>query len=193
MPAVHTGAPEVQAIVPTLHWEGAAGVHAKPETQSPHTPLLQTLLVPQDAPSLCTSVPATHFDVPSIVQSYLAFRHEPVMVHAVPCEQVLHCWAALQYMPVPQAVPAGAGPRSLQTAPALHDSLPRLQGLPVGAQVPPSVQALHVPAASQTLPVPHRVPAGAATVVALHVVAPAAPLGHEVTPTMQGFEVGTQG
>jgi len=192
VPAVHTGAPVVHTFEPILHCEGAAGVHTWPETQSPHTPLLQTLLLPHEAPSSWFPVPTVHTAVPLVVQSYLDFRHEPEMVHVVPCEQALHCWAALQYMPVPQAVPAGAGPRSLQTAPALHDSLPRLQALPVGVQVAPSVQALHVPAASQTLPVPHRVPGMAATVVAVQVVAPAAPEGHDVVPTMQGLDVGTQ-
>ena len=116
---------------------------------TPHVPLLQTMFVPQDAP-LARFRPVS----------------EHVIVGAQVCVPAWHGFAGVQASPavhdmqvpalhtrfVPHDVPLATFPDSAQTgAPMVHTVAPVRQGLPVTAQLAPTVQSPHVPVALQTL------------------------------------------
>ena len=76
---------------------------------------------------------------------------------------------ALQTMLVPQTVPFGASPDSMQTGvPVLQAMVPLRQGLPGTTQSMPGAQAAHAPVAPQTMSVPHDVPAATFVLVSVH-------------------------
>ena len=78
---------------------------------------------------------------------------------ADPAEHAAHepFW---QTIPAPHTVPLGAFPASMQTgAPVLHAVVPLLHGLPGTAQSLPAAHVAQAPRPSQTIPVPHAVPA----------------------------------
>ena len=154
--SAQTANPVTHEFAPVLHlfvgWQLAPGV------QSPHTPLLHTLLVPQ-------VVPLTRF--------------LPVSAHVIDGEQdcvpAWHAFDGMQASPtvqgkqlpllhtmfVPQVVPLATLPTSVQTgAPVLQVYPAVRQGLPLTLQDAPTVQSTHVPAGLQTLFVPQLVPAG---------------------------------
>jgi hypothetical protein len=148
-PVTHDVAPVLQRLV---GWQLAPAVHAM------HEPLLHTRLVPH-------TVPLTRF--------------RPVSAHVIAGEQACvpawHGFGGVQTTPtvhdtqlpalhtrfVPQEVPLATLPDSAQTgAPVLQVVVPVRQGLPVTAQLAPTVQLPQVPVALQTRFVPQLAPAG---------------------------------
>jgi hypothetical protein len=147
-PVTHEVAPVRQGFV---GWQLAPAVHA---TQAP---LLQTRLVPH-------VVPLTRFLPVS----------EQVIAGEQACVPAWHGFAGVQGSPtvhdtqlpelhtmfVPHEVPLATFPDSAQTgAPVLQVVVPVRHGLPLTAQLAPTVQSAQAPVALQTLFVPQPVPA----------------------------------
>ena len=90
---------------------------------------------------------------------------------------------------VPHDVPFATLPCSTQTgAPVLHVVVPVRQGLPVTAQLAPTLQSPHAPTALQTLSVPQLVPAGASVPLSVHT---GVPVEQDSVPWWHGF-IGVQ-
>lgn len=164
--SAQTEVPVTHEVAPVL--QRFSGWQLAPAVQGVHVPLLQTMFVPQ-------VVPLTRF----------RFVSEHVIVGEQACVPAWHGFAGVQVDPtvhdtqapplhtrfVPQEVPLATFPDSAQTgAPVLHVVVPVRQGLPETAQLAPTVQATHAPAALQTMFVPQLVPA--ATRVPLSVQTP---------------------
>jgi hypothetical protein len=91
-------------------------------------------------------------------------------MHAEPAEQFEQTPAA-QTLFVPQAVPLGALPDSMQTGlPVLQAVVPLLHGLPGTGQSAPTMQDVHVPLPSHTMSVPHAVPAAMLVFASVHAI-----------------------
>ena len=135
--SAQTGTPVTHEVAPVLQW--FVGWQAAPAVHAPHVPLLQTMFVPHDAP-LARFRPVS----------------EHVIVGAQVCVPAWHGFAGVQASPavhdaqapelhtrfVPQDVPLATFPDSVQTgAPVLHTVVPVRQGLPVTAQLAPTVQS----------------------------------------------------
>jgi hypothetical protein len=180
--SLHTGAPDVQTVVPV--WHALVGVHDAPVVHPLHDPLSHTSLVPQEVP-LATAVPVSvHTETP------VAHDVTPVSqllggVHAVPEVHPLHAPLS-QTSPVPQLVPLlTLSPVSLHTAtPVVHEVVPLWHGL-VGVHDAPTVHELHVPLSHTSL-VPQLVPLVTLLPVSLHTGAPDAQTVDPVWHTLVG-------
>jgi hypothetical protein len=154
--AAHTGAPVLQVVMPVRHgWPET--VQLAPAVQLPQVPVaLQTRLVPHGVPaarfvpvSVHCGAPVEHARVP-IWQALVGAQVAPVW-------QETHC-PVWHTMLVPQEVPFGRSPISVQTAaPVAQLIAPVRHGLAVTVQVAPAVQATQVPSL-QTMFSPHTVP-----------------------------------
>jgi len=153
--SAQTEAPVTHDVAPVRHgfvgWQEAPAVHA------PQIPLLHTMFVPH-------VVPFTRF----LFVSAQVIAGEQAWVPA------WHGFAGMQDTPtvhdtqtpalhtrfVPQEVPLATFATSAQTgAPVLHVRAPVRQGLPVTAQLAPTLQSPQTPVALHTLSVPQLVPA----------------------------------
>jgi hypothetical protein len=164
--SAQTGKPVTHEFAPVLHlfagWQLAPGVHM------PHTPLLQTRLMPQEAP-------LTRFLLVSV--QVIDGEHDCVPawhgfdgMQASPTVQDTQL-PLLHTMFVPQVVPLATFPDSAQTGrPVLHVYAPVRQGLPLTVQAAPTVQSTQAAVELQTLFVPQPVPA--ATFVPLSMQTP---------------------
>lgn len=173
--SAQTGKPVTHEFAPVLQrfsgWQLAPGVHM------PHTPLLQTMLVPQEVP-LTRFLPVS-VQVIDGEQDCVPAWQRFVGVQASPTVQDRQL-PLLQTRFVPQVVPLATFPDSVQTgAPVLHVYPAVRQGLPVTVQAAPTVQSMHTPPVLQTLFVPQPVPA--ATFVPLSVQT-GAPVVQESVP-----------
>jgi len=167
--SAQTGTPVTHEVVPTLH--AFACVQAAPDVQAPHVPeALHTMFVPQ-------LVPAARFRVVSeqvIVgeQDCVPAWHGFVGVHASPAVHPMHV-PVWQTMFVPQVVPLATFPDAVQTgAPVAQAVAPVLHGMPLTAQLAPTVQAPQTPVALHTMLVPQLVPAVAFTFRSVQTGAP---------------------
>src|SRR4029079_158637 len=159
-------------------------VHAPPAEQETHAPApLHTMLVPQLTPAAL---------LPPSRQDWEAFEHDVVpflqmlglLLQVVPEVHEMHMPVPLQTMFMPQVVPAGVLPPSMQViAPLEQLVVPVLQlvGLPLHDW--PAVQATHEPAPLQTMLVPQPTP-GDLLLPSLHVIAP---VEQDVVPFVQTF------
>jgi hypothetical protein len=168
--SAQTGTPVTHEFAPVLHlvegWQLAPGVHP------PQTPLLQTMFVPHTAPL-----------------TRVRFVSAQVIVGEQVCVPAWHGFAGMQDSPavhdtqlpelhtrfVPQEVPLATFADSAQTgAPVLHVVVPVRQGLPVTAQLAPTLQSPQVPVALQTLSVPQLVPAATSVLLSVQTGVPVA-------------------
>ena len=95
-------------------------------------------------------------------------------MQAVPAVQAMQA-PPLHTMPVPQEVPLGTFPESVQTtAPVSQDVFPLRHGLLVTVQVAPTVQLTQLPVAPQTLLVPQLAPAARSVPLSLQTGVPVA-------------------
>ena len=154
--SAQTGTPVTHEVVPTLH--AFACVQAAPGVHAPHTPLaLQTMFVPQ-------LVPAARFRLVSEQvmlgeQVCVPAWHGFVGVHASPAVHIMQV-PVWQTMFVPHVVPLATLPDALQTGtPVVHAFAPVLQGIPVTAQLEPTVHGPQTPLPLQTMLGPQLVPA----------------------------------
>jgi hypothetical protein len=168
--SAQTEVPVMQEVAPVLQvlvgWQLTLGV------QTPHMPLLQTLLVPHEVPLL---------------------RFCPVSEQVIAGEQAVRpAWQALdgvqvwpavqdtqlpplQTMLVPQEVPVATFPDCMQTAaPLLQTVVPVRQTAPEGVQLAPAWQLTQLPVLPQTLLVPQLVPAETSFPVSLQTGVPVA-------------------
>lgn len=141
--------PVLQLAVPGLQ----VVPHGTPAVQAMQfPPPSQTWFVPQAVPPaafvcLQTGAPVVQLFVPGLQ----VVPHEAFIVQATQLPLPSHTWL------VPQDVPAAVSFWFLQVgAPVLQSKVPGLQAEP---QAAPCMQATHMPAPSQTCPVPQDVPA----------------------------------
>ena len=167
--SAQTGTPVTHEVVPTLH--GFACVQAAADVHGPHVPeALQTMFVPQ-------LVPAARFRVVSeqvIVgeQDWVPAWHGFAGVHASPAVHIMQV-PVWQTMFVPHVVPLATLPDALQTGtPVVHAFAPVLQGIPVTAQLEPTVHGPQTPLPLQTMLGPQLVPAVAFTFRSVQTGAP---------------------
>jgi hypothetical protein len=162
--SMHTGEPVAHDVVPALH--ALAGWQLEPAAHDTQVPALQTLSVPQEAP-LASALPVSvqaMLGEQTVMPAWQGFAGTQIE----PAEHVAQL-PAWQTMLAPQAVPLAASPDSMQTGvPVLQATVPLRQGLPGTTQSIPCTQAAHVPRASQTMSVPHDVPAATLVVVSVH-------------------------
>jgi hypothetical protein len=181
---MHTEAPVVQDVVPTLHIV-PGGVHDLPAAQSTQAPELQTLSVPHVVPFMIAAPPSTQAGVPlahEIVPEWQGFAG----THDVPAEHATHA-PPLQTLPVAHDRPSAALPVSRHSGlPVLQVVVPTRQGFAT-AQAAPTLHAAQVPP-PQTMSVPHDAPSVAFVAWSVHVGVPAL---QSSLPAWQGF-VGTQ-
>jgi hypothetical protein len=155
------------------------GVHATHEPEP-----LQNWFVPQPDPAGTFPGPSTHVCTPVEHELTPARQTFGFVEHANPAVQVVH-EPLLQAKLVPHEVPSGLLLESIHAmVPVLHEFVPFLHRPGFVVQVPPAVHAAHVPALHTWL-VPHVVP------LVTFPLAPqtAAPVEHEMVPTVQGFPV----
>lgn len=184
IPFVHTAEPELQSVVPLTHGAPGFVVHAAAATQAPQFPLAShTWLVPHVVPAGLL-LPSMHASVP-LLQLVTPFR-QPALGFAVQGWLALHAMQfplGLQTWFMPQTVPAGRLPESMQTAaPVVHETMPSLQvefGFVLHGAL--ATHATHAPAL-HTRSGPHAVPAGK-FVESRQTVEP---VEHEVTPALHG-------
>jgi hypothetical protein len=168
-PAVHDRTPP---------WHGFVGVHAVPGAHETHAPPEQTRSVPQPVPS--GSSPVFVQTGNPVLQVSAAVRHGSGDAHASPTAHGLHT-PPPQTASMPQLVPSTTGvPVSLQTGPAVQESVPVWQAF-AGVHAEPATQATQVPP-EQTESTPHVVPSGS---LPLSTHAGSGP-AQEITPVRQG-------
>jgi len=161
LPLTHTGAPEVQAMVPLK--QGLVGVQVAPALQLAQVPpLSQTWLVPQVVPGALLP-PSMQRSAP-VLQSVTPFLQSPGLPpQMLPALQAMHAPLPLHTCPAPHdAPPMALVPESTHTALPLEQSVrPSRHGAP-GFVVHGALatQAPQLPFASQTSEAPHEVPAG---------------------------------
>ncbi len=127
-----------------------SAAQSAPAVQALQMPVpLQTWLGPQVTPA-ATGVVSRHTGVP-VVQEIAPFMQAFVGVQAAPLAHGRHCPLAVQTAPVPQEVPGGRKPVSVQTGEPDPQAMapPAEQGLPV-LHVAPAVHAVQTPDAEQT-------------------------------------------
>jgi hypothetical protein len=153
MVVAQTDVPVVHDVLPYLH--GLLGVQVRPAVQETQLPVLQTMFMPQVAPS-ASEVPASVQTALPVEQDSVPLWQGLVGTHDPPAAQATQP-PLLQTMFGPQLVPFGRFPVSAQTdAPVTHEVAPVRQRL-VGWQLAAEVQVLQLPLL-QTLLVPHTVP-----------------------------------
>ncbi len=133
-------------------------------------PFPQTLLVPHDVP-LARSCPVSA----QVIVGEQEVRPAWHGLSGVQASPAVHETQAplLHTRLVPQEVPLVTLPLSVQTgAPVVQAVLPVRQGFPVTVQAAPVWQETQLPAALQTLPVPHVVPAARTVPVSLQTGVP---------------------
>ena len=184
VPSTHVIAPVAHEVMPFLQLFGLPeqvwpAVHP---TQPPEP--LQTMLVPQLTPGDLL-VPSTHAMTP-VEQELIPLRQGfELPVQDVPAVHDTQPPAPLQTMLVPQLVPAIFGlPFAHVDMPVEHDAVPLKQtpGLPV--QLCPGVHMPQNPCPSQTWLDPQDMPAMTLPVPSTQT---AAPVAHEMTPTLQAL------
>jgi len=115
-----------QATTPSLHIPPGLLVQTVPAAQATQAPALQTLSMPQFAPSSALAS-STHWGAP-VEQSIAPFLQglPGLVAQIAPCAQGMHVAAALQTWPVPQLAPGLLGVLSMHCAglqivtPVLH-------------------------------------------------------------------------
>lgn len=180
LPSLHTATPVAQLVMPFRQAELALVVHAAPSLQGLHMPMLQT--PPVHTVPLVLLLPSTQTGAPEL-HSVVPLRQAALglVVQAAPCVQETHWSSALHTWVVPQEAPVPLRLPLVQTgAPEVQEMVPLKHGL-VGAQVAPALQAMHMPAASHTWPIPHVVP-GALLPPSMQ---RSAPVLQSVTPFLQ--------
>jgi hypothetical protein len=157
-------------------------VQAPPAVQETHAPApLQTMLVPQLTPAALLP-PSTQVCEPLEQEVVPVLQMLGLVVQEAPAVQETHMPVPLQTMFMPQVVPAGVLPPSMQViAPLEHEVVPVLQAVGLPVHDWPAVHETHEPAPLQTLSVPQLTP-GALLLPSLQVIAP---VEHEVVPLMQ--------
>ncbi|MGC4086963.1 MAG: hypothetical protein QM756_03495 [Polyangiaceae bacterium] len=142
----HVEVPVEHEVEPSLH--GSLGWHEVPALHVTQAPALHTLLVPQLVPFATAVVLAVH----PIAGVHVVF---PVTqgfsgTQSRPAEHETHT-PPLQIWFVPQDVPLSTFALSMHTAtPVLQAVMPLRHGLPLIAQVAPTLQATQVPVALHT-------------------------------------------
>lgn len=125
--------------------------------QATQAPALHTLLVPQLVPVATGVVVAAHPTAGEHVT--LPVTHGFSGTQSSPAEHETHT-PALQIWLLPQVLPLSTLPLSMQTgAPVSQAVVPVRHGLPPTAQLLPTLQVTHAPAALHTRLVPQEVPA----------------------------------
>jgi len=153
--SAQTEAPVTHDVAPVRH--GFVGWQLAPAVHAPQTPLLQTRLVPHVAPFTRFLPVSEH--VISGEQACVPAWHGFTGIHDTPAVHDTQI-PALQTRFVPQEVPLATFADSAQTGtPVLHVRVPVRQGLPVTAQLAPTLQSPQIPVALHTLSVPQLVPA----------------------------------
>ena len=166
--SAQTEAPVTHDVAPVRH--GFVGWQLAPAVHAPQMPLLQTRLVPHTAP-LTRFLPVSA-QVIAGEQACVPAWHGFAGVHDSPAVHDTQL-PALHTRFVPQEVPLATFACSTQTgAPVLHVVVPVRQGLPVTAQLAPTLQSPHAPVALQTLSVPQLVPAGTSVFLSVQTGAP---------------------
>jgi hypothetical protein len=162
---VHTEAPDMHEVEPTLH--GVATWHVLPAAQGVQVPRLHTLSIPHAVPFGIVSPVSVH---ETIGEHVVAPRwHELAGSHGSPSAHATHA-PPLHTLPLPHVMPFGTLPDSMQTgAPVLHAVVPVRHGLPATMQLAPATHGTHVPLALHTLSCPHGVPGGDAVPESLQV------------------------
>jgi hypothetical protein len=169
--APQTEAPVAQLVWPVLH-TSLLGVQAVPAVQVTQVPLLHTRSAPQVVPLSWFVARSVQLGVPAEQLRLPLWHGEAVGVHAELLAQAtqapaLHTWL------LPQLDPSLAFPVCVQTdLPVVHDVLPALHVVPVGAQSTFSVHARHAPAEQNRL-VPQFVPSFIAVPESVQVGVPA--------------------
>jgi hypothetical protein len=154
--SAHTGTPVTHEVVPTLH--RFACVQAAPDVHAPQVPLaLHTMFVPQLVPAARFLVVSEQVMVGE--QDCVPAWHGFIGVQARPAVHPMHV-PVWQTMLIPHVVPLATFPDALQTgAPVVHAVAPVLHGMPLTAQLAPTVHAPQTPVALHTMFVPQLVPA----------------------------------
>jgi hypothetical protein len=191
--SAHVDAPVEHDVRPL--WHGLLGVHAVPAVQLTHDPPEQTWLVPHAVPLVAFVPVSVQVEMPVAQEVAPAWHGFVEGVHAWPEMQDTHelppsappSAEFRQTRLVPQLVPFGWGPVSLQTdVPVSHDVVPVSQ-VSAGVHETPAVHATQLPAL-QTLFVPQTAPLAAVVPVSVHV----ADVQLNV-PVWQGFAEGVHG
>ena len=166
--SVQTEAPVTQEVAPLRH--RVVGVQEAPAVHAPQMPLLHTMFVPHVVPFTrflpvsAQVIAGAQAWVPAW-QGFAGIQDTPT-VHGTQIP-------ALHTKFVPQEVPLATFADSAQTgAPVLHVSVPVRQGLPVTAQLAPTLQSPQTPVALHTLSVPQLVPAATSVFLSVQTGAP---------------------
>ncbi len=177
----HTGPPVEQSTAPVRH--AVVGVQLAPAEHATHDPLpLHTEPAPQAVPG--GWLPASRHTEAPVEQSIAPVRHADGAMHDAPDTHAPQVPAALHTSPAPHDVPAGRLPDSRHTGAPVEQSIAPVWHGVAGVQLAPALHDTHAPAALQTMPVPHDVPAGRAA-PATHT---AAPVEHSTAPVRHGSD-----
>lgn len=153
--SAQTEVPVTHDVAPVRH--GLVGWQLAPAVHGPQTPSLQTRLIPHTAPFTRFLPVSAH--VIAGEQACVPAWHGFSGVHDTPAVHDTQT-PALHTRFVPHEVPLATFADSAQTGtPVLHVVVPVRQGLPVTAQLVPTLQSPQTPVALHTLSVPQLVPA----------------------------------
>ena len=123
-------------------------MHIAPAAHGEHAPILQTLSVPHEVPSV-TFIPVST-QLTDGEQTVVPAWHALAGTHESPAMHVTQV-PPLHTLSLPHGVPVGVLPDSMHTGePVLHAVVPVRQGLLAIAQLDPATHATHMPVALQT-------------------------------------------
>jgi hypothetical protein len=148
-----------QATTPSLHIPPGLLAQTVPAAQAVHAPVLQTLSMPHEMPSVA-SMSSRHCGAP-VAHAIAPFLQglPMLLVQFAPSAQGMQVPAALQTCPVPQFPPGLLAAPFMQPA-GLQTVTPLVHGSLLVAQAMPGLQTLQVPL-THSLLLPHGVPSRA--------------------------------